>query len=76
MTRPANISAWENAPSEFLYSVAQLDATPLATLARRTRYYLIARGEIPAVAVGASRFVTKRAILDFIRRHEDRTLHE
>ena len=62
--------SWTDAPDDQLYAVDALDDTPLAAIPRRTRYALIATGVLGSVSIGARRYVTRRAILDFIRRHE------
>lgn len=61
---------WDESPEDTLYSVRDLSTTPLAALAIRTRYALIARGAIASVIVGSRRYVSKRAIIDFIRGRE------
>lgn len=62
--------AWAHTPDDALYAVSDLDATPLRALAMRTRYSLIASGALASVRIGTRRYVTKRAVLEFIRSRE------
>ncbi len=63
---------WSEVTDDHLFAVSELGATPLRTFAKRSVYALIASNQIACVAVGVRRFVTKRAILDFIHRHEQK----
>jgi hypothetical protein len=67
---PKNAShAWTNAPQDQLFTVPELDDTPLRAIPRRTRYALISSGALESVVVGERRYVTKAAISNFIRSH-------
>lgn len=60
---------WIDAPQDQLFTVPDLDNTPLRAIPRRTRYALIASGALESVIVGDRRYVTKAAISNFIRSH-------
>lgn len=60
------LPAWAECPPEQLFPIGALDATPLAPVARRTRYGLVSSGQLRAVRIGARIFVSKGAIIAFI----------
>jgi hypothetical protein len=60
------VPAWEATDECHLYTVAQLVHTPLGVIPRRTLYDLIAQGALRCLSLGSRRFVTKRAITNFI----------
>ena len=63
---------WSRLPDETLFGVSDLGKTPLSVIPNRTLYALIATGALGSVPIGSRRFVTKRAICEFIAAHEGR----
>ncbi len=65
---------WESAPDDRLYTIGGLDGTPLAILSPRARYELIRRGELATVEIGARKYISRRAIREFLANRESRPL--
>lgn len=61
---------WDLVPDDYLFTITSLKGTPLRAMSTRTVYALIANGQLRAVSIGARRYLTKRAIVEFIRARE------
>ena len=64
------MSTWETDSDDRLYSIAELDGTPLGFLPRRTRYRLVSKGELPALTIGRRRYVRRAAVRLFLELRE------
>lgn len=63
---------WDDASDDELYSLSDLDRTPLAILRRRARYALVNTGMLPVIVVGKRRYVRRGAIREYLRANERR----
>jgi hypothetical protein len=61
---------WSTDSDDTLYSVRDLDRTPLGRLSRRTRYRLVSSGELPALTINGRHYVSKSAVIELLRRRE------
>ena len=61
---------WTTDPDDQLYSVGDLDRTPLGRLSRRTRYRLVSSGDLPVLTINGRHYVSKSAVLALLRRRE------
>ena len=64
--------SWATDPVDKLYSVRDLDLTPLRRLSRRTRYRLVSSGDLPALTINGRHYVSKAAVIELLRRRERR----
>lgn len=64
--------SWATDPVDKLYSVRDLDLTPLRRLSRRTRYRLVSSGDLPALTINGRHYVSKAAVIELLRRQERR----
>ena len=62
--------SWTTDPDDKLYTVADLDRTPLQRLSRRTRYRLVSSGGLPALTINKRHYITKAAVIELLRRRE------
>ena len=67
---PESSVPWSEADADHLFTVAGLDATPLRVIPVRTRWALIASGDLPAIHLGARRYIRKAAIVKFLAERE------
>lgn len=61
---------WDADSDDTLYSIPDLDATPLGRLSRRTRYQLISSGDLEALTINGRHCVTRSAVIALLRRRE------
>jgi len=66
--------SWATDPVDKLYSVRDLDHTPLRRLSRRTRYRLVSSGDLPALTINGRHYVSKAAVIELLRRRQQEQL--
>lgn len=61
---------WQTDPDDQLYTIADLDRTPLGRLSRRTRYRLVRAGQLAAITINGRHFIPKTSVVDLLKLRE------
>jgi hypothetical protein len=63
----APITTWTTDPDDQLYTIADLDRTPLGRMSRRTRYRLVSNGQLATITINGRHYITKAAVLNLLK---------